>query len=78
MINTYHGPESQCFLGVKYTLSEGAKFCHDILPLKISNSFFRNINLCKITCKYHLNNKTDSYNFSRFEMPVFVRRIFTP
>ena len=35
--------------------------CHDILPLEINNTFFRNIPLGKIKC--HLYNKTESFDF---------------
>ena len=40
------------------------EICHNILPLEINNTFFRNIHLCKIKC--HLFNKTEHFDFSIF------------
>ena len=41
-----------------------SEICHDILPLEINDTFFRNIHLCKIKC--HLYNKTENFDFSLF------------
>ena len=52
------GPElNWCFFLSLVDLQFRCKICHDILPLEINNTFFRNIHLCKINFIYTLKLK---------------------